>query len=310
MNRHVASGVIGVLVLLTLLVPACGGDQPSDGRPLVVTTTPVLYSLTTNVAGDTVRVVNLLPAGASPHGSSFTVEQVRLVTEAALVVSNGAGLDRWVEDLISSSGNRNLQRVVASRGVELQRASEPLAVPGSVSGEHEPTDVDPHVWLDVRNALKMVANIRDGLKKLDPAHAPDYDRRAAAYMERLEQLDGWIRARTATLTRKEFIAFHSAFNYYARAYGLQQVGVIEESPGKEPSPQYLAKLVDLVKRLGIKAVFAEPQFSARPAESLAREASVKVYVVDPEGSRMSADMYEEMMRSNTEVFVRALGSGA
>ena len=81
-----------------------------------------------------------------------------------------------------------------------------------------------------------------------------------------------MRATLAPLTNRRFVSFHSAFPDYARAYGLEQVAVIEEFPGKEPSPQYLAGLVRLVKKLGVSAVFSEPQFSARPAEALAREA--------------------------------------
>ena len=121
------------------------------------------------------------------------------------------------------------------------------------------------------------------------------------------QLDTEIAAQTKDLPRKDFVSFHSAFQYYARAYGLQQVAVLEEFPGKEPSPQYLAGIVDLIKKLGVTAVFAEPQFSSRPAEALAKEVGVQVRTVDPEGAALTPAGYEQLMRANTAAFVQALG---
>jgi len=72
----------------------------------------------------------------------------------------------------------------------------------------------------------------------------------------------------------------------------------------------LAGIVDLVKKLGVTAVFSEPQFSPRPAEALARETGVHVYQVDPEGRTLSAGMYEDLMRANTAVFAQALGNSS
>lgn len=307
MAAFAAMLVLAGLLAAAAFLAGCGPSQAADSRPLVVTTIPVIYSLTVNVAGDAVRVQNLLPPGASPHQVSFTPQDAKLITEADLLIQNGGGLERWLDGLVRSAGTDELQMVVASAGVEFLRANEPVPVPGSVA-EHDAEDVDPHVWLDARNAQQMVANIRDGLKRLQPERAEDFDRRATAYLDRLASLHAEIQARTATFAHQDFVAFHGAFQYYARAYGLRQVAVLEEFPGKEPSARYLAGIVDLVRETGVQAVFAEPQFSSRPAEALAREAGVGLYTVDPEGAALTATGYEDLMRSNTEVFAQALGA--
>lgn len=297
------------LTLAASLLMGCGGQtggpRTDDERPLVVTSVPILYSLTANVAGDDVRLENLLPPGMSPHGPSFRPEQARLVADADLLITNGAGLDPWADDLAAGAGRTDLERVVASRAVEVARPGEAVTVPDG--GPTEGTDVDPHVWLDPANAEAMVATIRDGLKKLDPANAAGYDQRAAAYAGRLRQLDGEIRRRLDDLPRKDFVSFHSAWLYYARAYGLRQVAVIQEFPGKDPSPKYLAGIVDLVRELGVTAVIAEPQFSSRPAAAIAAETDARVYTADPEGNALGASVYVDLMRANTDVFVEALG---
>lgn len=309
-----ALGAALVLVLLAPVAIGCGsgaGGAAGDARPLVVTSVPIIYSLTANAAGDAVRLENLLPPGSSPHQVSFTPGQARLIADADMLIVNGAGLEPWVDDVVAASGNKTLRVVVASKGLEFLVPGEPVPIPGSKSDQaEEPTNVDPHVWLDPANARRMVDTIADALAQADPADADAFRQRAAAYNARLEALDAEIRTALAGVATRRFISFHSAFQYYARAYGLEQTAVIEEFPGKEPSPQYLAGLVGLVKDLGVTAVFSEPQFSPRPAEALAREAGVTVYEVDPEGAVLSASLYEDLMRANTATFVKALGSGS
>ncbi|MHB9115568.1 MAG: metal ABC transporter substrate-binding protein, partial [Thermoleophilia bacterium] len=312
-RRGAAAAAAALAVaLLALLAAGCGsGDTAADTRPLVVTSVPIIYSLTANVVGDAVRLENLLPPGSSPHQVSFKPGQARLLHDADILIVNGAGLEPWVEDLVAASGNTDLLVVVASEGLEFLSPDEPTPIPGSASDHaEEPENVDPHVWLDPANARRMVDTIATALVAADPAGASGYRERAAAYDARLVALEADIRAALQGVPTRRFISFHSAFQYYARAFGLEQAAVIEEFPGKEPSPQYLAALVRLVKESGVTAVFSEPQFSPRPAEALARETGATVYEVDPEGAVLAASLYEDLMRADTATFVVALGGGS
>jgi ABC-type Zn uptake system ZnuABC Zn-binding protein ZnuA len=274
----------------------------------VVTSVPVIYSLTANVVGDAARLENLLDPGTSVHQVNFTPGQARLVSDADVLVVNGGGLEPWLDDLVAASGNEDLRVVVASEGVEFLRPDEPVPVsPTDLEPGETPSDVDPHVWLDPSNAARMVDNIAAAMSDIDPAGAAGYADRAEAYKGTLDRLGSDIKTLLAPLEQRSFVSFHSAFQYFARAFDLEQAAVIEEFPGKEPSPQYLAGLVDLVKELGVTAVFSEPQFSPRPAEALAREAGVTLYEIDPEGKTLSATMYEDLLRADADVFVIALG---
>jgi zinc transport system substrate-binding protein len=105
---------------------------------------------------------------------------------------------------------------------------------------------------------------------------------------------------------KEFIAFHPAWVYFARRYGLKQAAVIEQSPGREPSPAELARIVGTAKRIGARAIFAEPQFSSKAADTIAQETGAHVLLLDPLGSSLADRNYISMMRYNVSQMAKAL----
>jgi zinc transport system substrate-binding protein len=153
----------------------------------------------------------------------------------------------------------------------------------------------------------MLENIRDGLKKRDPANAAAYERNAVEAVARLQKLDEDIRAVTAPLHSKRLLTFHGAFENFARRYGFEIVAVVEEFPGKEPTPRHLRELRDIVKAKQVNVIFSEPLANARTVESLARELGVQVAFLDPlETGGPSARLYETVMRKNLETLRSAL----
>jgi zinc transport system substrate-binding protein len=98
--------------------------------------------------------------------------------------------------------------------------------------------------------------------------------------------------------------------YFGDRYGLEQVGVVEEFPGKEPSPRYLADLVALAREQEAAAIFAEPQLNSAAAEALAREIGVGVAVLDPIGGPQvpGRETYTALLGWNTRAMVNALRS--
>jgi ABC-type Zn uptake system ZnuABC Zn-binding protein ZnuA len=273
-----------------------------------------MYVFTTNVAGNAAEVENLLPPVATPHDYAFTPADVRKVARADVVVMNGVGgLDGWMEEIIENAGRKALKVINASAGIKIIESGAELKVEvegeeGHEEGEeHEHEGGNPHVWLDPTNAIRQVVNIRDGLIAADPENAAVYRRNAESYITRLEKLDSEIMEAARSFKRKDFVAFHDAFPYLAARYGLNQVGVIHEFPGKEPSPKHLAGLVKLIKELKITTIFYEPQFSPKVAETLAKDLGIEVTVLDPaDTGELKADSYEKIMRRNLEVLKKAL----
>lgn len=293
------------LIIMSLALWSCEkkGPDSSDKARLksprtsekirILTTIAPLYCFAKNIAGDTAYVENLLPSGAGPHDFSLSPLDAKKVSEAHVLVINGVGLEAWLDKIIDSPGQR--------------RADDGKLIVADTSIGIEIINKDPHIWLSPRNAIVQVRNIRDALIKADPLNRDIYSANTEAYIIRLNNLDREISDEIATWTKKEFVAYHSAFGYFARDYGLQQAAVIQEIPETEPSPRHIASVVETIKSKGIKSIFTETQALHKIITSLATDLGLKVYSLDTlEKGSPGREWYEERMRSNLAVLGEAL----
>ncbi|MEW6552983.1 MAG: metal ABC transporter substrate-binding protein [Actinomycetota bacterium] len=302
-----------VILVLSALFAGCAAEGGGDGRLKVAADIVPMADFCEQVGGDLVEVETMVPPGASPHSYELTTGQMRFLEEAEVLVTVGMDLDPWAEEVFADVVDVSTARVVAGEAVpaeELIAAGDEGSGPEQETGGHERGLYDPHVWLDPVLAMGIVEAIGEGLAEADPAHAAAYRANAEDYIRNLAELDAEIAEKAALFSRREFVAFHSSWVYFARRYGLEQVGVIEELPGKEPSAGEIADLVALVEAGGVGVIFAEPQFSPRAAEAIAEESGgrVVVKILDPLGDPDDPeyDTYLKMMRRNVEVMGEAL----
>ena len=201
--------------------------------------------------------------------------------------------------------------VLALRG--FAQETTPFAV-GPMEGHHHHHEGDPHFWLDPVLAVRYVENIRDGLIAADPEGKETYTRNAAAYIARLQELDGWIGEQVQSIPpeRRLIVTNHESFGYFADRYGFRIVGTIipSVSSGSAPSAQQLAHLVDRIRATGAVAVFLETGSNPNLAEQIAAGTGLRVvdelytHSITPPGG--AAPSYVEMMRYNVQAIVSAL----
>ncbi|WP_018883156.1 metal ABC transporter substrate-binding protein [Paenibacillus massiliensis] len=178
-------------------------------------------------------------------------------------------------------------------------------------GHHHDYALDPHVWLSPALAQKQVEAIRDGLISKDPAHQADYEKNAAAYVAKLQELDKEFSAQLQQAKRKEFVTQHAAFAYLAQQYGLVQVPISGLSPEQEPSPGQMAEVVSFAREHQVKTIFFETLVDPKIAQTIADEVGAKTDVLNPlegltaEDEQNNRD-YLSIMKDNLQALVRAL----
>lgn len=186
-----------------------------------------------------------------------------------------------------------------------------LQLPQAVLGKHVHGEIDPHLWEDVRNAKAYVELIRDTLVDRDPAGADAYRANATRYLQRLNELDAYVRDRVASIPAdaRELITTHDAFGYLAAAYGLKVAGFVVPNPAQQPSAEQVQTLTDTIRSLDVPAVFAEPNLVRRATvlRQVARDQGARVCKLYGDAFDRHAQSYEAMMRFNADELARCLG---
>jgi ABC-type Zn uptake system ZnuABC Zn-binding protein ZnuA len=269
--------------------------DPPRPRPALVVAASILplADFARQVGGDRVTVSALVPPGASPHTYEPTPAQLVLLSRAQVLVLNGVGLEFWADKVIAAAHNPRLIVVRAAAGLPI------------LAGQPDEPGGNPHVWLSPRDAIHQVEAIRDALIRADSAGAPLYRANAERYVAELTALDAEVRDTVATFRSRAFIAFHPAWAYFARDYGLTQAAVIETSPGREPSPAQIAHIIRTAKAIGARAIFAEPQYPTKAAQVIADETGATVLLLDSLG-RAPTYEYLPTMRYDLAQMARAL----
>jgi manganese/iron transport system substrate-binding protein len=295
-----------VALLVALLIAACGGaNQSSPPVPgglalTVVTTTTVFADMVKQVGGDRVDVHSLVPKGGEVHTFDPAPSDAAAVTSARLLVLNGLGLDDWVKTFAEQAGVGDIPTLTLAEGVD-----EVHYITDGQSGTP-----NPHLWMNVAYARIYADRIRLKLIELDTAGQSVYDANFEAYDARLADLDTWVRQQMETVPEQDrrVVAFHDAFPYFAAAYGLEQVGVVVEAPGQDPSAADIAALVQAIRQAGVKAILSEVQFSDELAQTIASETGATVVsdlYTDSLGDP-PIDTYEAAIRFDVDQITAAL----
>ncbi len=277
--------------MASVLLTACQEEEEKGqaAEVKVVATLDLFADFVRQVGGDRVDVSTLIPAGADPHTYEPGPRRVAKLTKADLVIVNGLGLEAALEDVVEENTSSSAILVELVEGLPV-------------------IDKNPHLWLNVQNAIAYVERIRDALAEIDPAGAEAYRANADSYLTELRTLDEEVTAAIDSIPpeRRKLVTFHDAFPYLAQRYGLEVIGVVVASPGKEPSAKDVANLVDAIAAEDVPAVFKEPQLNARILELAADDAGVEVCTLYSGTLDKKVNTYVKLMRFNAKELTRCL----
>ena len=292
---------IFVFSAIHLQAPNCFGEK----IPVIASIFPVA-DMVKQVGGMYVDVTIIIPSGASPHTYEPRPSLLKKISEAHVFFMIGAGLELWAGNFVRLSNNQ-LITVKLSEGISLIKLSKHHHGDTDIS-DTESGFANPHIWLDPKIAKLMVNKIISVLCKIDNKHMKYYEKRGLAYLDKLDELHVSIASTVEKFKIRKYVCFHPAWDYFARQYKLESVGVIEAAPGRSPTPRSIKKIVSLIIKHDIRAVFAEPQLNPKVAEVIAREAGVKVLFLDPMGGPdiKGRSSYFDLMKYNLGVLQEAM----
>jgi manganese/zinc/iron transport system substrate-binding protein len=299
-----------LLTLLLLLAAACSDRTENDDGPIgsrkvrVLATTGMVADLARRVGGDRVEVASIMDASVDPHTYKASARDLERLRGADLVLYNGLHLEGKMADVLAKLARRKPVEAIAE-AVPAERLLD------AGEGAH-----DPHIWFDVALWAETTGPVADALAEIDPDHAEGYRTRAAAVRDEWLALDAWVRERIATIPRdrRVLVTSHDAFRYFGRAYDIEVTGLQGISTVLEAGVKDRQRIVDLVIRRGIKAIFVETTVPSRTIEAVRADCRAKGHEVrvggtlfsDAMGTKPPEDEYIGMVRANVVRIVEAL----
>ncbi len=308
MKQRTSLALLLIAVVFGAAAPLCADTKPT----VFVSILPQKFFVQ-QISGDLVDVEVMVPPGASPHTYEPKPSQMRKMAEAGAFFTIGIALEEaWLERITKI--NPDMSVVHTEAGIEKMAMSgnhyheddgdheeehheehhedhkEGDTVEAEEHGhdQHGEGGLDPHIWLSPDLVKRQAEVIVTSLEHLDPEHAATYRANALRFVERIDELDAQLRSILEAKKGMKFMVFHPSWGYFAESYGLEQVAV--EIEGKSPKPAHLKELIELARREKISVIFAQPQFSKKRAEVIAREIGAQVLLIDP----LSEDWFANM----------------
>jgi manganese/iron transport system substrate-binding protein len=279
--------------------------QVNENLPQVVATTSVLCDLTKQVAGNTVNLTCLIDPSTNPRVYKPKPEDRRAIEQANLIFYSGYNLEPNLIKLIKATKNTApkiaVGQIAVSKPQKFQKNGRTL--------------INPHLWHNTKNAIRMVEVINSNLRKLESSNAANYNSNTKKITNELTQLDSWIKSRITSIPAKErkLVTTSNALSYYAKAYGIPLAGGLEGiSNDQNLTATQVKNLVTNIKRAKVSTIFPEAAINENSLQSVARVAEVKIsgrklYVEGLGEPGSEADTYQKMMIANTRTIVEGLG---
>ncbi|WP_068141857.1 metal ABC transporter solute-binding protein, Zn/Mn family [Roseimaritima ulvae] len=287
--------------------PAAELDYPIK----VTATVGMVADIVRQVGGEQVAVTQICGPGVDPHLYKVTRDDAQTLSNADMIFYSGLMLEGKMSDTLVKMARRR-PVIAVTEAIDESVLLEPEEMQGHY---------DPHVWMDVSAWAQCVTAVADALAEFDPAHAAEYEQRAAEYRTQLQALHQYGQEAISTIPAdsRVLVTSHDAFNYMGRAYGLDVQGVQGLSTESEAGLQRVNELVDMLVKQDVHAVFIESSVPRKSIDALVEGAQAQGHQVTIGGELYSDAMgkagtyegtYIGMLDHNITTVTRALGGQA
>jgi|AntRauTorckE6833_2_1112554.scaffolds.fasta_scaffold05263_4 zinc/manganese transport system substrate-binding protein len=289
-------------ILCSIALLLASGSAVFGAELKVVSLHPLIGDLLEQVGGEEVEVVDLIGENGDPHRFEPKADDLLAADGASIYFASGMGLESYLPKLRS---------IVSADARIVEVGSTLPALHGACDheghGHDHQHEVDPHWWHSITLFQRAVGVVEEELSKAKPEAAKVFQANAAAYRQKLQELEKWTRREILKIPKdsRKLATAHEAFRYFCDAYGFESFSVQGLNREQMPDALQFAKLLKSLKEQQVTTVFPEKESNPKILKNLTRDTGMKL------GDELIADgrgvgSYETMMRANVSSIVSAL----
>lgn len=260
--------------------------------------------MTRNITGDKAEVYSMVPIGTDPHMYDPLPADTGKVSSADLIFYNGLNLETgkgWFQDLLK----------VTKKEAAAFAVSEEVA-PMYLTEKGKESQVDPHAWLDIQNAVKYVDVITARVIERDPDNKQYYLDNQTAYVKELTELDQYAKEAVSKVPQEKrvLVTSEGAFKYFSKAYGFESAFIWEINTDSQGTPEQMNRIIGIIKEKQIPALFLETSVNPKTMETISRETGVpvhsKIFTDSLAKEGEDGDTYLKMIKWNIDQVIEGL----
>jgi len=284
-----------VLTVMFALLAGPAAAQSAAGAISIVAAENFYGDVAEQLAGTNATVSSILSnPDQDPHLFEASPSVARLLSDAVIVIYNGADYDPWMTKLLSATRSPGRRVIIVADLV------------------HRKAGDNPHLWYDPSTMPAYGKAVVAALSERDPAHASDYDQRLRAFLASLQPID----AKVAELRQKfggiQVTATEPVFSYMSAALGFRmrnerfQLAVMNSA---EPRASDVAAFENDLRKHAVRLLFYNSQAAGAAAQRLVQIAQQsKVPVVGVTETEPPGKNYQEWMMGELDAVAQALSS--
>lgn len=316
--------ILSIFLIGSIFLSGCGNDasntdKKNENQIQVYTTVYPLQYFAQQIGGEYVNVNTIYPPGADEHTFEPSQKDMMNLADADLFFYIGLGLEGFVDKASKTLENEDVKMIPAAEGLHIEEGTAANEHDDHAADDHKDEgedehahgDIDPHVWLDPVYADELAAVIKNQLAEQMPEQKETFEKNYAELSKQLKDLDQQFAKTAESAKRKEIIVAHSAYSYWEKRYGIEQISISGLSTTNEPSQKELEKLIKYAKDEKIKYVLNEQNFNSKLADMVHKEIGGKTLTLHNLSVLTDEDLnhketYFTLMERNIQTLEKAL----
>ena len=162
------SSLILVVIIIVAMV-GCGNnkelksDTEKDSRLKIFSSIYPYQFLVEEIGQEKVRVENIVPVGMDSHDFEPTGKEIAEIKESDILILNGSGMEEWGDKIKEDMDREKILTV--SESIELLNIEESDS--DVHDANHKNSDKDPHIWMSIKNMIKISEEIKNKMISSD-----------------------------------------------------------------------------------------------------------------------------------------------
>lgn len=290
--KYIIAIIVIVLIITTLVILNINRNKQKkqeSNTTKVVTSFYPMYIIAENLidGANNVELENMADVNVGClHDYTLMTEDIKKVEEADIFISNGLGMESFIDKLIEA--NSNMKIIDSSKDIK------------NVINSGE--EANPHIWTSIDNYILQVQTIASGLKEYNPENKDIYEENEKAYVDELENLKNKFDGELNDLEGKKAVCLNEAFEYMGEELGVELLTVETDHEESTMSAEMLKNIIDIVKEENIDIIIIDKNDNKSNAETIANETGAKIYELNSGlTGNLDKDAYIKQMEENIDI---------